>query len=269
MERNVKLLIAYDGANFHGWQTQPNLRTVQAELENVLRHVLRHPLCVHGASRTDAGVHARGQVAHVLTSSPVPVDRFKLAIGHHLPPDIALLHAAEVPRGFHASRSALGKLYRYRIFNAQHRPVSQQRDHHTWHVWFNLDLERLRAGAVHLVGTHDFAAFASASSNPRPSTVRTINRIDIRRQHEEILIDIEGDGFLYNQVRNIVGTLFEVGRGHWDPSRVAAILASRSRRNAAFTAPPQGLTLQWVRYPPLRDLAHLPFTNTPLRASTE
>lgn len=249
MERNVRLVLAYDGTEFHGWQRQAGVRTVQEELETVLQRVLRHPLHVHAASRTDAGVHARGQVANVVTTSPIPVENLRRAVGHHLPTDIALLHAAVVAPTFHASRDARGKLYRYRVFNADGRPVELLATRCTWHVWYPLDLGRVRAAAAELVGTHDFAAFASQGS-PRRSTVRTVRRIGIRRRLEEVLIDVEGDGFLYNQVRNMVGTLVEVGRGHWSPLRVREVLAGRDRAAAGPTAPPQALCLQWVRYGP-------------------
>jgi tRNA pseudouridine38-40 synthase len=247
MERTLKLVLAYDGTDFHGWQRQAGVRTVQQELEGVLRRVLRHPLSVAGASRTDAGVHARGQVARVVTSAPIPVHNLWRAVRHHLPADVALVHASVAAPEFQPARDALGKLYRYRIFNAPQRPVEELAGRYAWHMWFPLDLDRLRAAAAGLVGTHDFAAFASQGS-PRASTVRTVSRIGIRRCVHQVLIDVEGDGFLYNQVRNMVGTLVEVGRGHWAPERIGEILASGDRRLAGPTAPAHGLCLQWVRY---------------------
>ncbi len=249
MDRNIKLVLAYDGTDFHGWQRQQGVRTVQEDVEGVLQRVLRHPLHVDGASRTDAGVHARGQVATVLTTSPIPVENIIRAVGHHLPGDVALVHAALAEPEFHPSRNARGKLYRYRMFNSAHRPVEVLAGRFAWHVWYPLDLDRMRAAAAALVGTHDFAAFASQGS-PRATTVRTVRRIGVLQQADEVLIDVEGDGFLYNQVRNMVGTLFEVARGHWAPERVAEILASCDRRQAGPTAPAHGLCLQWVRYGP-------------------
>jgi tRNA pseudouridine38-40 synthase len=249
MDRNIQLVLAYDGTGFHGWQRQENVRTVQEEVQRVLQRVLKHPVHVQGASRTDAGVHARGQVAHFATSANIPERNLVHAIGHRLPPDIAILHARRVHPAFHASRDALGKLYRYRIHNAPHRPVAGPNHRQTWHVWFTLDLDRLRAAARLIVGQHDFAGFASQGS-PRATTVRNVTALAIRRQHETILVDVEGDGFLYNQVRNIVGTLVEIGRGHWNPERIHDILASGDRRMAGPTAPPEGLCLQWVRYGP-------------------
>ena len=247
MERTLKLVLAYDGTDFHGWQRQAGVRSVQQDMEDVLRRVLRHPLSVAGASRTDAGVHARGQVARVVTSAPIPVDNLQRALGHHLPADIALIHASVAAPKFHPARDALGKLYRYRIFNAPQRPVAEFSGRYAWHMWHPLDLDRLRAAAAELVGTHDFAAFASQGS-PRASTVRTVSRIGVRRCVHQVLIDVEGGGFLYNQVRNMVGTLVEVGRGHWAPERMREILAGQDRRQAGPTAPAHGLCLQWVRY---------------------
>lgn len=250
MERNFRLVLAYDGTDFHGWQRQAGVRTVQAEVENVLRRLLRSPVDLAGASRTDAGVHARGQVASVRTAAPFPVERLRPALAARLPPDIALLHAAEVPLEFHARRAARSKLYRYRIFDGPARPAGLLAQRYTWHVRFPLDPDRMRAAAAAFVGRHDFAALAGAGC-PRTTTVRTVSRVEIRRRAREIVIDVEGDGFLYHQVRNMVGTLVEVGRGHWDPQRVPEILAAGDRTLAGPTAPPQGLCLQWVRYDPL------------------
>jgi len=248
MERNLKLILAYDGGEFHGWQRQTSgLRTVQGEVEAVLQRILRHPLSLHGASRTDTGVHARGQVASVITTSPIPAENLARAIGHHLPRDIALAHVCVRPLGFHASRDACGKLYRYRIFNSIRRPTETLAERFVWHVWYPLDVDAMQAAADRLVGTHDFVSFATAGS-PRRTTVRTIRRMEVARRGLEVRIDVEGDGFLYNQVRNMVGTLVEIGRGRWEPGIISEILAARDRSRAAPTAPPQGLCLQWVRY---------------------
>lgn len=257
MEQTIKLVLAYDGTEFHGWQRQAGVRTVQHELEDVLRRVLRHPLHVLGASRTDAGVHARGQVAVVVTIAPIPTENLARAVSHRLPPDLAVVSATSAAPEFHPSRDALEKLYRYRIFNALHRPVELLAARYAWHVWYPLNLDHMRAAAAELVGKHDFSAFASQGS-PRGTTVRTVRRIGIRRCADEVLIDVQGDGFLYNQVRNMVGTLVEVGRGHWPPERVRDILAGCDRRQAGPTAPPQGLCLQWVRYGPARSVTDVP-----------
>ncbi len=254
MERNLKLTIAYDGSAFHGWQRQQGVRTVQEEVETVARRVLRHPLQVVGASRTDAGVHARGQTAHIHTTCPIPAENLRRAIGQRLPADIGLVHVADVPLGFHATRDARRKLYRYRIHNDRRRPVEGGRAGYAWHIWVPLDAGRMQAAANVLVGRHDFAGLASAGS-PRWSTVRTVFAVHVCRRFDTIVIDVVGDGFLYNQVRNMVGTLVEIGRGHWPVERIERILASRDRRDAGPTAPACGLTLEWIEYPPLRSYA--------------
>ncbi|MFH1748570.1 MAG: tRNA pseudouridine(38-40) synthase TruA [Planctomycetota bacterium] len=254
MSRKLKLIVAYDGTDFHGWQHQPGLRSVQQELTQVIARVLRHPLDLTGASRTDSGVHARGQTAHLLTEALIPVEKLQHALRDRLPPDLTIVHVAEVPREFHATRDAYGKLYRYTIFNARHRPIDQQAGRYCWHVWHPLDIERMQAAAEYLIGSHDFTAFAN-KGNPRQSPIRTINHISVQRRARQVVIEVEGDGFLYNQVRIIVGTLYEVGRGHWAPERVAEILAARDRAQAGMTAPPQGLSLEWVRYGPYRRAA--------------
>ena len=248
MSRNLKITLAYRGANFHGWQIQPGMRTAQGELTDALQRLLRHPLTAHGASRTDAGVHAQGQVASVLTESTIPLAKLRRALADRLPDDMALIQMDETPAGFHASHSALGKLYRYRIHNHSVRPVERLEAENTWHVWHALDTKPMQAAARLLTGTHDFAGFASAGSQPRRTTVRTITRFDVRRWFRQVVLDVAGDGFLYNQVRNMVGTLVEIGRGHWPVERVSEVLAACDRRLAGPTAPPQGLCLQWVRY---------------------
>ncbi len=254
MERNLKITIAYDGTDFHGWQRQLGVRTVQQDLEEVARRIIRHPLEIVGASRTDAGVHAQGQVAHLRTTTTIPVDNIRRAIGHRLPEDVTVVHVTDVPLEFHATRHALAKLYRYRIHNDARRPVEWHAARQAWHVWWPLDARRMQAAAAALVGTHDFAAFASAGCT-RSTTVRKICRLRVQRHYNAVLIDVEGTGFLYNQVRNMVGTLVEVGRGHWPPERVIEILASCDRRQAGPTAPAHGLCLQWIKYPPDRSLS--------------
>ena len=247
MQRNIKLTIAYDGTDFHGWQFQPGLRTVQGEIETAAKRVCGHPLTISGASRTDAGVHARGQTATFLDQSGIPVANMVRAIGHRLPLDISIVHACQVPLDLHASRSARSKLYRYHIHNSDHRPVEAMRQRYARHLWLRLDLDRVRSAAAKLVGEHDFAGMASQGS-PRASTVRTLQRIGVRRVFDEVLIDFEGGGFLYNQVRNMVGTLIEIGRGHWPIERIDEILEARDRSLAGPTAPASGLCLQWVKY---------------------
>ena len=244
--RNIKLTIAYDGSAYHGWQIQTaDLATVQAVLKDVIQHVVRHPVDLKGTSRTDAGVHADGQVANFSTDCEIPVDRLRLAINSRCPRDIYISQAEEVPVDFHASFTARSKLYRYRVYNGSDKPVHLINK--VYHYWRELDVEKMAQAAAMLVGRHDFAGFASASDR-RGSSERTLLRCDVYRQGPEVIFEIEGDGFLYNMVRNIVGTLLEIGRGHWPIERIEQILASRDRQQAGPTVPGAGLTLMWVKY---------------------
>jgi len=249
MVRTIYLLVAYDGTEFHGWQDQPEFRTVQGVLEQSLRRVLRHQVDLLGSGRTDAGVHAAGHVSSFVTTSPLPSGRMRHAIGARLPKDVAVVDLREVHPDFHATKSAVSKLYRYRVHNACGRPVERHVQPYVYHFWQPLALERMKAGAVHFVGQMDFSAMA-ATGAPRQSNVRTVLRCDLHRHLDEIHVDVEGKGFLYNQVRNMVGTLLSVGRGHMAPADVAEILDGRDRAKAGPTAPARGLCLQWVRYPP-------------------
>jgi tRNA pseudouridine38-40 synthase len=253
MLRNLMLTIAYDGADFHGWQEQPNLRTVQEVLTTALRRALRHQIVLVGSSRTDSGVHAAGHVANVWTTNPMSCDTVYRSVGSRLPKDLTLIYVEEVPLTFHATKSALGKLYRYRIHNTGNRPCEQQSQRFVYHFWHHLDIDKMREAAKHWIGTHDFTALAS-TGNVRENNVRTINAIHICRIGPEIQVDVEGEGFLYKQVRNMVGTLIEIGRGQWEPDAARKILKSRDRRQAGPTAPARGLCLRWVKY----DLPGLP-----------
>jgi tRNA pseudouridine38-40 synthase len=170
------------------------------------------------------------------------------AIGSRLPKDVSVIAVREVHPEFHARRSAISKLYRYRIYNAYGRPVEHKVRRFTYHFWHPLDVDRMRSGARHFVGEMDFTAM-TASGTVRETMVRKVFRCDVERHLDEIRIDIEGSGFLYKQVRNMVGTLVNVGRGHWEPARVAEVLASKDRSQAGATAPARGLCMQWVRYP--------------------
>ena len=245
--RNLKLVIAYNGSAYHGWQRQgAGVDTVQQRLEAAAVRVLRHPLCVRGCSRTDAGVHAEGQVATIRTTNQaVPTVGMRRAINSRLPRDIVVRSIVEVPAEFDASRGAAGKTYRYRLHTGPVRPVHLAGL--VWHYWRPVDIEPMRRAAGLLVGRHDFRGLAS-SAEDRKTTVRTIFRCDVARVGGEIHFTVQGDGFLYNMVRNIVGTLVEIGRGRWEPGRITEIIESRDRRDAGPTAPPDGLTLMCVHY---------------------
>lgn len=245
--RRFRIVLAYDGTDFSGWQRQVGVRTVQQQVEQTIARIVWHHLAVTGASRTDAGVHARGQVAHFDTTCDIPDDRLRYVIGARLPEDITLIDLRRIDPGFHAIRDAVAKLYRYRVFAATPNAVRTCSNRAAWHVWHPLDIDVLRDAARRLIGRHDFNGFAGRGS-PRENTVRTIHRFDIRCRFEELHFDVQGDGFLFKQVRNMVGTLVEIGRGHWPPERIDQILASGDRADAGPTAPPQGLCLEWIRY---------------------
>jgi len=247
--RNVKLTIAYDGSDYHGWQNQPGFRTVQEVLTEALRSLLGPRARICGASRTDAGVSALGQVGLIQIDSPIPTENFAKAITDRLPEDMAIVRAEEVPMGFDVIGDVKSKLYRYTIFCGPVRPVLHVR--HCWYIPTDLDIQAMDAGAKFLMGEHDFKSFAAAADH-REDSVRTIFRCDVTDQPADhgrwVYVDAEGDGFLYNMVRNIVGTLVEVGVGRWKPETIPEILEAKDRRAAGPIAPPNGLCLMWIRY---------------------
>ena len=237
--------VEYDGTAYHGWQEQPGLATVQGTLADALATILGHRPVVDGASRTDAGVHAVGQVAAFSTEHPIEAGRLEAALNSRLPPDIAVADLEETAPDFHPARDARAKRYRYRLWRSPSKPVFAAR--YVWHWWQALALEPMREAAARLTGRHDFASFASRGSR-RETTVREIFGITVTEAGPEVHIEVVGDGFLYRMVRNLVGTLVEVGRGHRPPEWVDAVLAARDRRAAGPCAPPQGLCLMEVRY---------------------
>ncbi len=245
MTRTLKLTVEYDGTDFAGWQRQDGQRTVQQVLEEALAVPLGQRSPVVAAGRTDAGVHAAGQVVSLRTSSPVPLPGVVHGTNASLPPDVAVLSAEEAAPDFHARRDATGKHYRYRIFRRDLRsPLSRRR---ATFIRTRLDTGLMVEAARCLVGRHDFSAFRNAGSFSG-SGVRTLRRLDIALEGDYISIDVSGDGFLYKMVRNLVGTLVLVGRGQLSPVEVASILAGLDRSRAGPTAPPQGLSLVEVTY---------------------
>jgi len=246
------MTIAYDGTAYHGWQEQPGQTTVQGTLVGALATILRERPAVEGAGRTDSGVHALGQVAAFRTEQPILLARLLAAVNSRLPDDVAVTEVREAPPDFRPSHHALGKRYRYRIYRSPLKPVLEGR--YVWHWRQALALEPMQEAARLLVGTHDFKSFEGRGSY-RENTVRTVTRLDIVEAGTELHFEVEGNRFLYRMVRNLVGTLTEVGRGHWPVARVAEALAARNRMAAGPTAPPQGLCLMEVRYP---DDASLP-----------
>lgn len=247
--RNIKLTIQYDGSQFHGFQRQPGLRTVQAELERVLGTITKADVKVVGAGRTDAGVHARGQVAAFHTASTIPVERLPLAINGFFAHDLVCLRAEEAPADFHPQRDAVGKVYSYTIDNS---PLpSPFLRLYALHVREPLDLSAMRTAAALLTGRHDFKSFQGAGSSAKTS-VRTLRRLDVEPAGSPgrslVIVTAEADGFLYHMVRNLVGLLLEIGKGRLAPEEAARILAAADRRVAPATAPPHGLCLEAVYY---------------------
>ena len=214
-------------------------------VEDALRHVLRQPIDLVGASRTDAGVHAQGQVAHFNADTSIPLEKITPAVNSRLPDDVEIRDAQFAPAQFDAISDATSKQYRYRIFNTDQRPLEKR--HTVYHCWTPLNIAAMADAAARLVGTHDFEGFA-AVNHGRTTTVRTVLRCEVITDTPEIHIIVEGTGFLYNMVRIIVGTLVEVGRGRFTPDVIDQILQSRDRRQAGPTLPPQGLCLEWVKY---------------------
>jgi len=245
MLRNLKLSICYDGTDFHGWQRQPDLRTVQGVLEEAIRQLTGFEATTDASGRTDAGVHALGQVVHFHSASPHPPEVLVKALNALLPRDVRVRGAWEVPQSFHATLDAKAKLYRYVIDNNTIADPFQLRYCH--HVHHPLDVAAMHLAAQALKGRHDFHSFETRWPN-RTSSVRTITHIAVNRMGGFVWIDVEADGFLYNMVRAIAGTLILVGVGRWPASRVADVLAAEDRAAAGPTAPPQGLFLVRVRY---------------------
>ena len=247
--RKIKLVIAYDGTDYHGWQIQPGLRTAQGVLCRAAAVVLRRPTHVQGASRTDTGVHARGQVGLIDTVGPVPMDHLALALNDRLPQDIVVLEAREVGLDFDVMRDVTRKSYRYTIYTGRFRPVHQLR--FCWHFPASLALEAMQTAARYLVGVQDFRSFATRLDQGQ-DTVRTVFRCAVTRggagDTDWITIDVEGDGFLHHMVRLITGTLIDIGRGRWPPEHLVDILAARTRTAAGHLAPPSGLCLEWIRF---------------------
>jgi tRNA pseudouridine38-40 synthase len=247
--KTFKLTLAYDGTDFLGWQRQPAKRTVQGELEAAILRITGHWSKCVASGRTDAGVHALGQVVSFQSDTRLPPAVLTKALNAELPEDMLVFEVAPAPDGFHALRDALRKRYRYVIEDGRPRDLFDRK--YLWHVYQRLDVEAMRAAAAPLVGTHDFASYETSGS-PRLSTVRTVHDLFVERRPSEltdrIIIEVEADGFLYNMVRNIVGTLVAVGKGRGAIGWPAEVLALKDRTKAGMTAPAQGLFLVGVDY---------------------
>ena len=243
--RNIKLTIEYDGTWYHGWQIQPNVETIQGTIEGKLAQITGGAVRLVASGRTDTGVHAMGQVAHFKTHSSLDVLSFLRGLNGLLPGDIRIKDVEEVDEAFHARFSAKGKVYEYRIFNGE-LPSPFHR-HFSWFVPGKLDLVSMREAAMKLKGSHDFSSFCSTGSD-HLSHIREIYAIDVGMRGDFIIIGVEANAFLKQMVRNIVGTLVEVGRRKLTPSQFGDILEARDRRRAGIAAPAQGLFLVRVNY---------------------
>jgi tRNA pseudouridine38-40 synthase len=249
--RTLKLTVAYDGSHFHGWQHQPGQATIQGALTAAWLELTGEQAELTGCGRTDAGVHALGQVVSVDTQSLLPAADLERALNALLPAEIIVHSAEEARPGFHAIRDCLGKRYRYTLYDGDKREIFRRAT--CWQLHHRLDAAAMQRAARSLVGRHDFASFQSTGS-PRESTVRTITDLTVRRGEGDdadfVEVEVAADGFLYNMVRAIVGTLVEVGRGRRPEAWPAQVLAQRDRRAAGMTAPALGLCLLRAEYPP-------------------
>ncbi len=245
MERNIKLIIEYDGTNYNGWQSQMNGTAIQDIVEGALFQLTGEKVKLTGSGRTDSGVHAYGQVANFFSTSSIPAEKFSFALNTILPKDIIIKKSLEVGSEFHARFSAKGKKYRYLIYNSTH-PSALLRNR-TFHVFYNLNIAAMKEASSHFIGTYNFEGFMAKGSQVK-NTVRTIWETSLEKRDEIIQIEITGDGFLYNMVRIIVGTLIDVGIGRIKTQDISNIIRSCDRKLAGRTAPPQGLYLVEVYY---------------------
>jgi tRNA pseudouridine38-40 synthase len=245
MSRRIRIIVAYDGTDYVGWQVQPNGVSVQQRLNEALLCVTGETIQVHGSGRTDSGVHARAQVAHFDTNVRMPADKFAIAMNMRLPRDIRVLFSEEVNAAFHARFSAKNKTYRYTIQTGLHADVFARNT--ALHVHTPLDFNAMQLAARDVVGTHDFAAFMSAGTTME-NTVRTVTRSEWSKNGAYLYYDVSANGFLYNMVRILAGTLLEVGSGKRPQNAILNALETKARLDAGATAPAQGLTLMRVQY---------------------
>jgi tRNA pseudouridine38-40 synthase len=260
--QRYKLNLAYRGTRYHGWQTQPALPsykgpepaegegipTIQEILSRAIASVVRHPINLVGSSRTDTGVHAKGQIAHFDTDQiQIPPDGIRRAVNHALPEDILIREIEPVPDSFDAITSTVSKRYQYCIWNAEDRPLFFP--DLAWHRWQTLNIDAMTHAALIFEGGHDFASFAKPGHG-RENTVRTVHECRVSRRGAMIVIGVTGSGFLWNMIRIMVGTIIEVGLGRYAPEKIREMLDAKDRQAAGPTAPPHGLYLQWVRTSP-------------------
>lgn len=243
--KRVKLVVAYDGTNYHGWQVQDNGITIEEVLNRTIGELVQEDIKVIGASRTDAGVHACGNVAVFDTESQIPGDKFSFALNQRLPDDIRIQESCEVDADFHPRYADTVKTYEYNILNRRFELPSKRL--YAAFCYYPMDIERMNQAAAYLVGEHDFKSFCSAGAQVQ-STVRTVYAVNVTKEDDMVHIRITGNGFLYNMVRIIAGTLMQVGTGLMEPEQVKEILEARDRSKAGPTAVAKGLTLVEIRY---------------------
>lgn len=243
--KNIKLVIEYDGSNYSGWQRQKNGTSIEEIVETAIKRIINEEIKIIGSSRTDAGVHARGQVANFVTRSKIPVEKFPSAINSQLPKDIVILDAAEVSSEFHSRYSSKGKRYSYTILNRRIPPAIMK--NYVSHCPYILDFNNMLEAAGYFIGTYDFSAFKSTGSSVKTS-VRTIRHLELTKEGDIIKMYIEADGFLYNMVRIIAGTLIDVGREKIPAKKIPEVLLNKDRKLAGQTAPAAGLCLEKVYY---------------------
>ena len=243
--KRVKLEVAYDGTNYHGWQVQDNGITIEEVLNRTISELVQEDIKVIGASRTDAGVHACGNVAVFDTESRIPGDKFSFALNQRLPDDIRIQESCEVDADFHPRYADTVKTYEYNILNRRFELPSKRL--YAAFCYYPMDIERMNQAAAYLVGEHDFKSFCSAGAQVQ-TTVRTIYAVNVTKEDDMVHIRITGNGFLYNMVRIIAGTLMQVGTGLMEPEQVKEILEARDRSKAGPTAVAKGLTLVEIRY---------------------
>ncbi|MBD5135033.1 MAG: tRNA pseudouridine(38-40) synthase TruA [Lachnospiraceae bacterium] len=243
--KRVMLTIAYDGTNYCGWQTQKNGLAVEEVINNTLSEMLGEDICVIGASRTDAGVHAMGNVAVFDTDSRIPADKFSYALNQRLPDDIVVQSSCQVDAGFHPRHCNSTKTYEYKILNRRF-PLPTERLYSHF-LYYDLNIKKMQDAADYLVGTHDFKSFCSVNTQVK-DTIRTIFSINVEKSDETVKIRVSGNGFLYNMVRIISGTLIQAGTGQINPEDVKIMLEAKDRNAAGPTAPARGLTLVGIKY---------------------
>ncbi|MDQ2087617.1 tRNA pseudouridine(38-40) synthase TruA [Herbivorax sp. ANBcel31] len=243
--KNIKLIIEYDGTNYHGWQIQKNADTIQGILKDTIKTLTGEEVTLNGSGRTDSKVHAYEQVANFKTSSNIPAQKFSYALNSMLPKDIVIKKSERVEMDFHARFNVQGKMYRYLIYNSKF-PSAILRDR-AWHISYNLNFEDMKRATAFFMGTHDFSAFKASGSSVK-SSIRTITYISLDKNDDIISLEIAGDGFLYNMVRIITGTLIDVGMGKIKPENIKDIIEGLDRKRAGKTAVPEGLYLVKVYY---------------------